>query len=162
MQVTVRATRAEAAAGRRRGGGPSSASTRSGTFCVEDAKSGGGNVVRPSVDEQGRSGKGASGEAAIMNGGGGLFVGPPFNGMGDGVSGSAEERVDRSGELGGQHPPRVAVFQVGSLMGQHDPSLGGLQGTQQPGRDDDAASALRSGEGVGSAGVDHDQRAGAG
>ena len=47
-------------------------------------------------------------------------------------------------------------------MGQHDPSLGGLQGTQQPGRDDDAASALWSGEGVGSAGVDYDQRAGGG
>ena len=80
------------------------------------------------MDEQGAAGEGAGGKASIVDGGGGVFVGPPLHGVGDGAGGKPEERVDRSGELGGQYPPRVAVFEVGGLMGEHDAALGGLRG----------------------------------
>ena len=76
----------------------------------------------------------------------------------DGAGGRREQRVDRGGKLGGEHPPGVAVVEVGGLMGQHDPALGRVEGTQQAGGDHDAAAPMGGGEGVGAVGVDDDQR----
>ena len=129
-----------------------------GHIVVHDTEGGTGNGGAASVHEQCCAGQGASGEGSVGNGDGGVFVGPALHGMGHGAGGRAQQRVGGSCQLCGEHPPRVAVGQVGVFVGQHHTTLGRVETTQKTRGDHDAATALRGGEGVGMFGGDHDQR----
>ena len=122
-----------------------------------------GAAAASSVSEQCGASEGAGGEGMIGNNGGGVFVAHRSTAWAAVRAVGPEQRVRHgSGQFGGEHPPRVAVFEVGSLVGEHDPAFGRVEGTQEAGGDHDPAPALRGGEGVEIIGVTHDQRAGTG
>jgi hypothetical protein len=85
-----------------------------------------GNTGLASVHEQSGSSESSGGEGAVGDRNGGVFVGPALHAVGHGAGGATEQRVEGC-KVGSQHPPGVAVLEVGGFVGQHDPALGRVE-----------------------------------
>jgi hypothetical protein len=111
------------------------------------------------------AGEGAGGQAPVVGGACGVFVGPAFGEVVDGGGERGQQWVGRGDEGGQGAVAVVPVVQVRGFVGEQYPAFGGGQGAQHAGRYDDPAvvfAAGGDGERPGVGLVEDDEAAGAG